>query len=110
MIERLFLAVPWGCLRFVIVVFHDHTHLLFLKAEFKLTKCYSNMTPKLDTIIDLFEHTVEPVVLYGSEIWGTVNILSSKIKKAHFTLEHLFVKFLCDKLQIKCLKYISKNN
>ena len=30
MIERLFLAVPWGCLGFVIVVFPDHTHLLFL--------------------------------------------------------------------------------
>ena len=30
MVERLFLAVPWGCLRFVIVVFPDHTHLLFL--------------------------------------------------------------------------------
>ena len=30
MIERLFLAVPWGCLRLVIVVFPDHTHLLFL--------------------------------------------------------------------------------
>ena len=30
MVERLFLEVPWGCLRFVIVVFPDHTHLLFL--------------------------------------------------------------------------------
>ena len=30
MVERLFLLVPWGCLRFVIVVFPDHTHLLFL--------------------------------------------------------------------------------
>ena len=29
MVERLFLAVPLGCLRFVIVVFPDHTHLLF---------------------------------------------------------------------------------
>ena len=29
-VERLFLAVPWGCLQFVIVVFPDHTHLLFL--------------------------------------------------------------------------------
>ena len=28
MVARLFLAVPWGCLRFVIVVFPDHTHLL----------------------------------------------------------------------------------
>ena len=29
MVERLFLAVPQGCLQFVIVVFPDHTHLLF---------------------------------------------------------------------------------
>ena len=29
MVERLFLTVPWGCLQFVIVVFADHTHLLF---------------------------------------------------------------------------------
>ena len=30
MVERLFLAVPRGCLQFVIVVFPDLTHLLFL--------------------------------------------------------------------------------
>ena len=30
MVGWLFLAVPWGCLRFVIVVFPDHTYLLFL--------------------------------------------------------------------------------
>ena len=30
MVERLFLAVPQGCLRFVIVVFPDHIHLLLL--------------------------------------------------------------------------------
>ena len=39
MVERLFLAVPWGCLRFVIVVFPDHTHLLFL---FKTKKINNN--------------------------------------------------------------------
>ena len=37
MVEWLFLAVPWGCLRFVIVVFPDHTHLLFLAAFKKAT-------------------------------------------------------------------------
>ena len=31
MVGQLFLAVPRGCLQFVIVVFPDHTHLLFLK-------------------------------------------------------------------------------
>ena len=29
MVERLFLTVPRGSLQFVIVVFPDHTHLLF---------------------------------------------------------------------------------
>ena len=29
-----FLAVPWVCLQFVIVVFPDHTHLLFLFGNF----------------------------------------------------------------------------
>ena len=33
MVEWLLLAVPQGCLRFVIVVFPDHTHLLFFKSE-----------------------------------------------------------------------------
>ena len=30
MVERLFLVVPQACLRIVIVVFPDHTHLLCL--------------------------------------------------------------------------------
>ena len=33
MVEWLFLAVLWGCLLFVIVVFPDHTHLLFLHTD-----------------------------------------------------------------------------
>ena len=37
MVERLFLAVPQGCLRFVIVVFPDHTHLLFLTLKVSIT-------------------------------------------------------------------------
>ena len=33
MVEGLFLTVPRGCLQFVIVIFPDHTHLLFLYRE-----------------------------------------------------------------------------
>ena len=47
MVEQLFLAVPWGCLRFVIVVFPDHTHLLFL--------CYSENSKILATNEDNFQ-------------------------------------------------------
>ena len=35
MVVWLFLAVPWVCLRFVIVVFPDHSHLLFLELILK---------------------------------------------------------------------------
>ena len=33
--------MPWGCLQFVIVVFPDHTHLLFLISHMKI---YRNHT------------------------------------------------------------------
>ena len=33
MVEWLFLEVPWGCLRFVIVVFPDHTLFLFFSLD-----------------------------------------------------------------------------
>ena len=41
MVERLFLSVPWGCLRFVIVVFPDHTDLLFLPVVVVVFFCSS---------------------------------------------------------------------
>ena len=38
----LFLAMPWGCLQFVIVVFPDHTHLLFMTCMEKVKKNVTN--------------------------------------------------------------------
>ena len=43
MVERLFLSVPWGCLRFVIVVFPDHTHFQFLNLHIKSQYCIYNL-------------------------------------------------------------------
>ena len=40
MVERLFLAVPRGCLQFVIVVLPDHTHLLFYPRMVNRLDCY----------------------------------------------------------------------
>ena len=34
-------TVPWGCLRFVIVIFPDHTYLLFLQKRKSHTKTYT---------------------------------------------------------------------
>ena len=47
MVERLFLAVPWGCLQFVIVVFPDHTHyfhiLCLSRSCFPLTNTVNHL-------------------------------------------------------------------
>ena len=48
MVVWLFLAVPRVCLQFVIVVFPDHTHLLFLKTIFCLF--YTGFTVCLDQL------------------------------------------------------------
>ena len=50
MVVWLFLVVPWVCLQFVIVVFPDHTHLLFLGSEYPLYILYMNhKTADLET-------------------------------------------------------------
>ena len=41
-----------------------------LKACFKLKKCFEHNKPKIKTILHVFDHTVKPVLLYGSEMWG----------------------------------------
>ena len=47
MVERHFIAVPRGCLQFVIVVFPGHAHLLFTKIQesfpFKIARFESTM-------------------------------------------------------------------
>ena len=47
MVERLFLTVPRGCLQSVIVVFPDHTHLLFFYMHpcHPMASNYENVMP-----------------------------------------------------------------
>ena len=64
MVEQLFLAVPLGCLQFVIVVFPDHTHLLFL--------CVFSQLKDIKHIIGDF-HSVAWVMPQGWDLgvpWG----------------------------------------
>ena len=54
-IDWLFLAVPWGCLLFVIVVFPDHTHLLF----FTVSKAHVLLTNHFPEYINqIYRHFV----------------------------------------------------
>ena len=55
MVEWLFLAVPRSCLQFVIVVFPDHTHSLFLKETISLEmdKCKSKNAASISEVLAL---------------------------------------------------------
>ena len=70
MVERLFLAVPRGCLQFVIVVFPDHTHLLFFnETQSAALKCIClHVTP----------HIPKPRFFY-LYLFISIDIVSTKI-------------------------------
>ena len=59
MVERLFLAVPWGCLRLVIVVFPDHTHYFFLFYGIKyfqiLEKMLSQKVVNIQHVVSMWQ-------------------------------------------------------
>ena len=64
MVERLFLAMPRGCLQFVIVVFPDHTHLLFLK--FIKRNIQTNIHKIKETTYKTY---VRPLLDYSATVW-----------------------------------------
>ncbi|XP_071132876.1 uncharacterized protein [Mytilus edulis] len=77
-----------------------------LKAHFKLRKDLLSLNPDVKTSIHVFDHTVKPILLYGSEIWGMFNSLSSKCKKEDISFEKLYSGLPCEKLHIKFCKFI----
>lgn len=60
------------------------------RAMFSLLSKARKLSLPLDTTIHLFNHTVQPVMLYGAEVWGPNDC------------------GLADKLQLKFLKYLLK--
>ena len=76
MVEWLFLAVPWGCLKFVIVVFPDHTHLLFfiiyLNLEAPIPKTVVLLL-SADLFLISFDKFCNPKSdFYGSMLFATI--------------------------------------
>ena len=70
MVERLFLAVPRGCLQFVIVVFPDHTHLLFFFVN-KFDAFYLRHNPDVGLVNKMHYITVfgkTSTILVGSKL------------------------------------------
>lgn len=78
-----------------------------LKASFKLTKLITSAEPSINTSIHLYDHLIKPIVLYGSEIWGSFKTNTAACRKNDDTLfENVFSNNIADKSHMKYLKYI----
>ena len=62
MVERLFLTVPRGCLQFVIVVFPDHAHLLFLKYVYLISRTQYGCGGYLEVTRNIRENVSSPTL------------------------------------------------
>ena len=49
------------------------------RALFKLDKSFGIYTPSVKTLLHLFDATIQPILLYGSEMWGANEIEMKKI-------------------------------
>ena len=87
MVDRLFLAVPRGCLQFVIVVFPDHTHLLFLFQQTRIcwasVKHLADEQPSCTRFFYLFVKIEHEVQLHTQELYifltGNINTSQSEM-------------------------------
>ena len=68
MVERLFLAVPRGCLQFVIVVFPDHTHFLFFLYKGDLLSVIVAFAGHYNMLICHTAQIWRPVILFTLDI------------------------------------------
>ena len=95
--------------------FTEAKHNLYcrgLKAYFKLSKAFSVQKPNIKTFFHVFDHTVKPVILYGSEIWGfdkNYNKLYSAAKADDYFYK-ICKNLVQEKLHIKmCKSFLGVN-
>lgn len=74
-----------------------------LKAAFKLYKNVKCANPPITTLLHLFDHTIKPILLYGSENWGSLTLSA---KQSRSDLFEIFKDWEMEKLNIKFCKYI----
>lgn len=78
-----------------------------LKAFFKLKGIFGDLSPNIDTSLHIFDHTIKPILLYGSEVWGVCSPLSASVwNEPDFKIEKAYMNFECEKLSTKYYKYI----
>ena len=74
-----------------------------LKASFRIYRDMKMISPSNKTMLHIFDHTIKPILLYGCENWGMMNITS---KRKQSSLFDIYKDWEHEKLNIKFCKYI----
>ena len=74
------------------------------KAFFKLTSLFKNAKCSVDQFLFLFDHTVKPVLMYGTEVVGTFNSIRLCRSKGK-TLKDMYANSPLEKLNVHMCKY-----
>jgi len=77
-----------------------------LRALFKLKKLTFGTKLKPFVLMKLFDQLIKPICLYGSEIWGPMNLNIADSLENDGKLETSLEKFLCEKLNMSFSKYV----
>ena len=73
----------------------------------QLKRNFLCLNPGVRSSLHVFDHTIKPILMYCSEIWGPINQLSSRfLRKPSITVDEIFSKLLCNNLHIKFCKSI----
>ena len=54
----------------------------------------------------IFDHTLKPILLYNSEVWGSYTISSDRLNTRAFDLDNIYKSLWCEKLHLKFSKFL----
>jgi hypothetical protein len=61
------------------------------------------LNPSINTLLHVYDHTIQPIAIYGGELWGLANF-TEKSKGSH--LYDIYKDWEFEKINIKFYKYI----
>ena len=74
-----------------------------LKAFYKIKSIFDHKCPNSKVALHVFDHTIKPILTYGSDIWGSC---TKKSRRQTQTLDMTYRDFNAEKLHLKYCKYI----
>lgn len=77
-----------------------------LKAYYKLRKDFLSLNPSIINSLHVFDHTIKPILLYSSEIWGYFNPFKKKLISDRPPIDEGFHNLKSEKLHLKFCKFL----